>query len=197
MSWKSSGTSVWWWKTGLGSSRIKQHSSLGTESLNPRVPDSVCSESGRIFFIGLEPDLEWGRKWLDFYVRFGITTAFLSNFKPLKCLDWQNLTISLILFAFEPRNLSSIYRGAHTASFCSMQLHAAWALSCCLHPGFCSISTSFLPFRPPFFGMKFEGLLVLVFGQNWRLWKNCVVFFPTRLTLHDSDLCVENCSFWK
>ena len=94
------GAYVWWWKTGLGSSRIGRHSGLGKESLDPRVLDSVCLESGRSFFTSLEPRLGRRRKWLNFNVGFGFTMAFFSDFEPLNSLYWQNLLISLNVFFF-------------------------------------------------------------------------------------------------
>jgi hypothetical protein len=118
-------------------------SGLGTDGLDPRVPNSMCLEFGKSFFTGLELGLEKGWRWLDFYVDFGITTTFLS-----KC------------FCLLPRYLSPIYRAPHATCCCVEQLHLMsrslmlrellWLLAPRILSDLDEILMSFWPFEHPF-----------------------------------------------
>jgi hypothetical protein len=49
---------------------------IAMKGLNPRVLDTECSESGRLFNNGLETGLELGQKRLNVSLGFSIMTSF-------------------------------------------------------------------------------------------------------------------------
>ena len=104
---------------------IGWHFDLGTDVLDPRVPDLVYSESegasSSVWNSGLKEDDSCSISKPN----SGLRRHFLSKFRPLKCLEWQNLLISLNVSLFLPRNSSQIYREPHTTWCCVEQLHLA------------------------------------------------------------------------
>ena len=148
--------SAWQWGSNLNLRKIGWHSGLGTDDLNPRVPDLVCSESRRSVFTGLELGLGRGRKWLGFLTWFldfnSISLGFLASlFSRLTKLPYlsQNAFFCLKIWAIFIESLMK--HGATWSS--STLLHAASccvSFSGCLLRKFCPISTSFWPFNHPF-----------------------------------------------
>ena len=71
-------------------SRIKRSFDVEMEGLDLRVPDSECSESGRLFYTSFETGLQIEQKRLDFSLGFLITTMFSLKSDLLKA--YPNMT---------------------------------------------------------------------------------------------------------
>ena len=137
------------WKNELGSSEIGRHSSLGTESLDPRVPNLVCSESERHFYIGLEPRLDWRLTWLI----LTLASRLRQRFSQFLCYSELKPALSHHLsnsFSTQRLEIQALFIGKltqHRATWSSIMLHHATCscMSCfgCLLCAICSILTSF------------------------------------------------------
>jgi hypothetical protein len=121
-------------------SRIKQSFDVEMEGLDPRVLDSECSESRRLFYTGFETGLQIGQKRLDFSLDFLITTMFSLKSELLKA--YPNMTY--VPFCLEISVLFIKAPTQHGVASRNMMLRDCLRGSLgCLLPVFCPI---FLPF---------------------------------------------------
>jgi hypothetical protein len=86
-------------KDGLGSSKIGRSFGVATKGLIPRVPNSECLESGRLFYNGLETELGLRQKRLDFVFRFLDYDNVFSQTEATHNLHQHDLNQYQILFA--------------------------------------------------------------------------------------------------